>query len=99
MGSKHAEGPNGKPWWYVNDVSPLATVPSLYDEGDALWAISGTFEIDPPTDHLLRNYSSGRDGLAQPAGRCSHSAAACSTCHIVVMIRVIAKHTGRNTTY
>ena len=63
MGSKHAEGPNGKPWWYVNDVNPLATVPSLYDEGDAQWAISGTFEIDPPTDHILRSYA----GLVPPS--------------------------------
>jgi glutathione S-transferase len=64
MGSQHAPGPNGKPWWYVNDVNPLATVPSLYDEGDAKFAISGTFEIDPPTDHILANYSRpAADGL------------------------------------
>ena len=69
MGSKHAEGPNGKPWWYVDDVNPLATVPSLYDEGDALWAISGTFEIDPPTDHILRTY----DGLVPPSKEDLHA--------------------------
>ena len=72
MGSQHAPGPNGKPWWYVNDVNPLATVPSLYDEGVALWAVSGTFEWDPPTDHLLRNYAGG--ALSSPDKAERHAA-------------------------
>lgn len=53
MGSRHAKGPNNKPWWYVNDVSPLATVPTLVDEGVPYFAISGTFEVDPVFEHVV----------------------------------------------
>lgn len=54
MGSKHATGPNNKPWWYVNDVSPVATVPTLTDHGIPYFAVAGTFEVDPVFDHVVK---------------------------------------------
>lgn len=54
MGSTHATGPNGKPWWYVNDISPVATVPTLTDHGIPYFAVAGTFEVDPVFDHIVK---------------------------------------------
>lgn len=56
MGGKQA-GPlaNGtnKPQWYVQDVSPLATIPTLVDEGVPYFAVAGTFEADPVFEHVI----------------------------------------------
>merc|ERR1711972_300766 len=59
-GGPLAEGTN-KPLWYVDDVSPLATIPTLFDEGVPYFAVAGTFEVDPVFDRIVER---GRHRLA-----------------------------------
>jgi glutathione S-transferase len=47
---------NNKPSWYTSKVTPLSTIPTLYDEGLPIFALKGCFESDTLSDHLIRKY-------------------------------------------
>ena len=50
---------NDKPEWYVENLSPLATIPTLLDEGVPYMALKGAPENDVISDYLLARHGGG----------------------------------------
>ena len=49
---------NDKPVWYKENISPIATIPTLLDNSEPFMALKGTYENDVISEHLFQKFGS-----------------------------------------